>query len=274
MLPYIRAPDLVLLRAGIFGGRWPEGDISLHPFGLLVALGVWVGIGLTLRQCTNRQLPLGAAQSYLIWLLVFGFVSGHVLDLVFYCPQCLARSPQSVLRIWEGQSSFGGFVGAALGSWAWRFRSGISPVPYEAAVSSAFPAAWFFGRLGCAVVHDHPGRLSSAWWAVAYPGAARLDMGLMEALGTLPLAFAFLWMRRKVRNDGFFLGLMCVYYAPLRFGLDFARARDMAGADARYLQLTPAQWGCLGLFMVGVFSLAGARARALRTVGGPGGLGR
>src|SRR5664280_343907 len=169
---YIRAPDLVLLRAGIFGGRWPEGDISLHPFGLLVALGVWIGIGLTLRQCTNRQLPLGAAQSYLIWLLVFGFVSGHVLDLVFYCPQCLARSPQSVLRIWEGQSSFGGFVGAALGSWAWRFRSGISPVPYEAAVSSAFPAAWFFGRLGCAVVHDHPGRLSSAWWAVAYPGAA------------------------------------------------------------------------------------------------------
>ncbi len=172
------------------------------------------------------------------------------------------------MRLWEGQSSFGGFIGAGLGSWAWRCRSGISVIPYAEAVSSSFPAAWLFGRVGCAIVHDHPGRLSSALWAVAYPAGARLDMGLLEAAAILPLALAFLWLRRKPRWPGFFLGVMCVYYAPIRFALDFGRARDVAVADARYLQLTPAQWGCLGLLIVGAFSLAGACARATRAAEG------
>jgi hypothetical protein len=36
-------------------------------------------------------------------------------------------------------------------------------------VGSAFPLAWVFGRAGCATVHDHPGRLSDAWFAVRWP---------------------------------------------------------------------------------------------------------
>ena len=268
MLPYARVPDITLVPARLLGGKWPTDSIAIHPFGLLVAIGVWVGIGLTVQQCRRRRVPLGAIQSYLIWLLVFGFVGGHVLDLLFYCPKCLQRDPGSLIRIWDGQSSIGGFIGAGLGSWAWRWRYRTSVAPFAEAISSSFPAAWFFGRTGCAIVHDHPGRLSTAWWSVAYPGGARLDMGLLEALATVPLAVGFLWLRRKPRAPGFFLGVMCLYYAPLRFALDFARARDVAAADLRYLLLTPAQWGCLGLLGVGVVSLAGARARAARAACG------
>ena len=265
MIPYISVPDIPLVPARFFGGKWPTDAIAFHPFGLLVATGVWVGIGLTLRECRKRRMPLGAVQSYLIWLLIFGFVGGHVFELVFYCPNCVARDPQSLLRLWDGQSSFGGFIGAGLGSWAWHFRSRVSSLPYAEVVSSSFPTAWFFGRVGCSIAHDHPGRLSTAWWAVAFPEGARLDMGLLEAAIVLPLAALFLWLRRKPRSSGFFLGSMCVYYAPVRFALDFARAKDVATSDTRYLQLTPAQWGCLGLFAIGVFLLAGARARAAGT---------
>ena len=38
----------------------------------------------------------------------------------------------------------------------------------------------------------------------------------------------------------------------------FARARDLAGADARYAGLTPAQWACFGLLGMGVYFLWGA----------------
>ena len=87
-------------------------------------------------------------------------------------------------------------------------------------------------------------------------------MGLLEAAMTLPLAVAFLLLRKRSRPKGFFVGVMCVYYAPIRFALDFARANDTAGADARYAQLTPAQWGCVGLLVIGAIALAGACARA------------
>lgn len=201
MIPYARVPDITLVPARLLGARWPADNIALRPFGLLVVVGIWVGIGLTLHACRKRRVPIGAAKSYLIWLLVFGFVGGHVFDLLFYCPQCVLREPRSLLRLWEGQSSFGGFIGAGLGSWAWRCWSGISVIPYAEAVSSSFPAAWLFGRVGCAIVHDHPGRLSSALWAVAYPAGARLDMGLLEAAAILPLALAFLWLR-NANPDG------------------------------------------------------------------------
>ena len=62
-------------------------------------------------------------------------------------------------------------------------------------------------------------------------------------------------------QKGFFVGILCVYYGLVRFTLDFSRTVDIAGADARYLCLTPAQWGCIGLLAVGVFALAGATAR-------------
>ncbi len=261
MIPYVRVPDLTIIPARFVRESWPAQTIAVHPFGLLVAIAIWVGIALTFQQARRVRLPAAAVQSYLIWILVFGFMGGHVLDLVLYCPQCVVSSPGAWFRLPEGQASFGGFLGAALGSWAWSVRHQTSAGVLAETVASSFPAAWFFGRLGCALAHDHPGRVSFVWWAVAYPGVPRLDMGLLEAVVTLPLAVAFLWLRKRSRPKGFFVGVMCVYYAPIRFVLDFARATDIAGADARYAGLTPAQWGCVGLLAVGLISLAGAFAR-------------
>ena len=262
MVPYVQLSNLVLVHKFVVRGRWPDHDISIHPFGALVAFGIWLGIGLVWVQAKRRCVPTGAIQSYLVWLLVGGFLGGHIFDWCFYRGGVFHSDPMSLLRIWDGQSSFGGFLGAGLGSLAWGWRWRTSAMPYAEVVSSSFPAAWFVGRLGCWVAHDHPGRLSSSFWAVAYPGGARLDMGLLEALFTLPLALVFLVLRRKERVPGTFLGAMCTYYAPVRFGLDFSRAQDLATSDERYLRLTPAQWGCIGLFALGLFLLAGAHARA------------
>ncbi len=260
MIPYVRIADLILIPAGFVNG-WPLRAIALRPFGFLVVAAIWFGIVLTLVQSRRIGLPTAAVWSYLVWVVAFGFVGGHFFDLLFYYPESISKEPGAWLRLEQGQSSFGGFLGAAFGSWAWAKRYQCSPWPFAESVASAFPSAWFIGRLGCAVAHDHPGRLSLSWWAVAYPGSPRLDIGLLEAVLTLPVAVACLWLRNRRRPEGFFVGILSVYYAPVRFTLDFARAVDLAGADARYLFLTPAQWGCIGLLVVGVFALAGATAR-------------
>jgi prolipoprotein diacylglyceryltransferase len=54
------------------------------------------------------------------------------------------------------------------------------------------------------------------------------------------------------------------YCDTARFALDFWRARDGRGADARYAILTPAQWLCLVLLAVGLAFLARARQAILR----------
>jgi phosphatidylglycerol:prolipoprotein diacylglycerol transferase len=259
-IPYADLPEIVLVRAG---GLWASSPpLSLKPFAILVASGVYLGALCATRYGQRRGIPARVLASFIVYVVSFGFVLGHVLDLVFYSPERLATDPYAVLRLWAGLSSFGGFVGGAAGALLWRRRYGVPVLPYADVVASALPLGWVFGRAGCAVVHDHPGVASAAWFAVAYPGGSRLDLGLLELILTLPIAVVFLLMQRRAWPWGFFLGALCAVYAPLRFALDFLRIRETVLltspellAERRYGELTPAQWACLALGAFGVMLL-------------------
>ena len=268
LLPYIDIPDLPLpfLQHVPLLGRFvdPAHPPALHKFGLLVATGVYLGSVVSMRHARDRRLDEKKMSDFIFWVLIAGFVSAHVLDVVFYYPQKLLRDPLSLLRIWESLSSFGGFTGAAIGALAWRLYHRERILPYVDTVGSAFPLAWVFGRAGCSVAHDHPGRVSDAWYAVRWPGVVgRYDLGLYELFLTIPLALYVAWSWRKgPKPVGFYTGVMCVYYAPVRFLLDFFRAEEnggLVGGDPRYGGLTPAQWGCFGLFALGLAFLRASR---------------
>lgn len=255
LIPYINIPPLQLVGPTtwtIFGSHVPV-DISIKPFGAVVALGVWIGSELAVRHARVMRLDLQKLQSLIFTTLVWGFVAAHVLDAIFYHPADVVRDPLYLLRIWQSLSSFGGFTGAVAGVLYWRWKHKEPILGFCEAIASAFPAAWVFGRTGCSIAHDHPGMRSDAWFAVQYPGGGRFDLGLYEMLLTIPLALAFLWLARRPRPRGFFLGALCMAYAPTRFALDFLRAHDVADADPRYAGLTPAQWGCFLLLAVGVY---------------------
>lgn len=275
LFPYVTLPELTVLPAGFFWG-FPSIPISIKPFGALVATGVYLGAYLTLRRARRLGLDDKVMASFIAWVVGIGFVGGHVLDEVFYYPERLRADPLSLLRLWDGLSSFGGFTGAFIGMLIWRARYRVPVLPYADNVMALLPVGWVLGRAGCATAHDHPGVLSDSWLAVRYPGASRFDLGLLEMLLTVPLMLAFLWLGKKPRPWGFFSAIACISYAPIRFALDFLRARaavpgDFHGAiDPRYFFLTPAQWECFALLGLGIFLLR----RVLRSVAAGGGFER
>lgn len=265
LVPYVQIPDLTLLPAHLVGG-FPPSTVALKPFGTLVALGLYAGTLSALRVARRRGVSERAMVSFLTWIVISSFFFAHVLDTLSYYPAEALRDPWSLLRLWEGLSSFGGFTGCVLGGVAWRFWHKTPILAYADIVASCFPVSWTFGRLGCSIAHDHPGVQSSVWFAVRYPDGGRLDLGLLELAITVPLMLVFFRLLRKPRPWGFYAGVMCVYYAPLRFLMDFLRERSgvnvgsalLAGGDARYFALTPAQWGCLPLLALGVVLLVRA----------------
>ena len=87
------------------------------------------------------------------------------------------------------------------------------------------------------------------------PYQVRHDLGLYEVIWCLVMIPLFLWLARRERPRGFFLGLVPVLYAPVRFGLDFLRATDLEISDPRYLGLTPGHYGAIVLFLLGVMVL-------------------
>lgn len=257
LIPYFTLPELPLIPARVFHG-FPPVELSIKPFGALVATGVLLGAHLTIQRARRIGLDERVMSSFIAWVVGIGFVGGHVFDELFYYPQRLVADPFSLFKLWDGLSSFGGFLGAIIGMLIWRWRNGVPALPYCDNVMSMFPVGWVFGRTGCATAHDHPGLLSDSWLAVKYPGGARFDLGLLELLLTIPLMLAFLWLAKKPRPWGFFLALGSITYAPLRFALDFLRERDpipgdVRGAiDPRYFYLTPAQWECFLLLALGL----------------------
>ncbi len=235
---------------------------SISSFGALTMLGVYLHFILAGKFAADRGLNAKKMEDFFIWILVFAFVGAHVFDVLFYYPQIVLKNPLYLLLIWKGLSSYGGFVGAIIGGFAFKYAKGENILPYADAVGAAFPWGWMFGRAGCAVVHDHPGRVSDAWYAVRYPSPdgviGRYDLGLYEFLLTIPLAIVvtILW-HRGPRPSGFFVGLICTAYAPVRFFLDFLREDDAGTVpgDPRYGGLTPAQWQSFGLLALGIYFL-------------------
>ncbi len=172
MVPYIHVPDLHI------------GPLPLHPFGILVATGVLIGTSITARRARKLGYDVLQLNSFVTWMLVSAFVLSHMLDSVFYHWDEVVRRPLSVIMLWEGLSSFGGFVGAVVGIVLWKYfviddeqymprlRQRPAPIlPFADLVLSVFPIGWVFGRAGCSTVHDHPGARATAdtLLAVAYP---------------------------------------------------------------------------------------------------------
>jgi phosphatidylglycerol:prolipoprotein diacylglycerol transferase len=248
VIPYFEQPKLHL------------GPITIHAFGALVALGILLAFRLIRRRAPRLGLDPVLAERLAMRMVIVGFISAHVVDRIAYFPRDVLAHPLSLLYIWESISSFGGFLGATLVAvWFVRgHRADALGWRYLDLIAWAFPAAWLLGRTGCALAYDHPGYATSFFLAQRYSDhVIRHNLGLDEALCTIPIVALFGWLGwGKPQPPGFYVGLLALVYAPIRFVLDTLR-----WDDARYLRLTPGQYGSLLLVVVGFLILHKASRR-------------
>jgi phosphatidylglycerol:prolipoprotein diacylglycerol transferase len=242
LIPYFNQPSLSI------------GPVSIHAFGILVALGIFASLLLVYQRAQFLGLDSALSEGMVMWILTAGFIMAHIFDRIAYFPRETFNDPLSLLKIWAGISSFGGFIGAAIGAllFIWHSKMGAERWHYLDLIAYSFPIGWLFGRTGCFVAYDHPGTPTAFFLGQAYrDGVVRHNLGLEEALYTLLIAALFFALGyKKTRPAGFFVGLLSVVYAPGRFFLDYLRI-----TDARYFQHTPGQYGSILLLIFGLWVL-------------------
>ncbi len=237
MVPFIELPRLDL------------GFVVIDAFGVLVVIACIVGLYSSKRRAARVGLDPEEAHTMALWLILGSFTVAHIVAMVFYFPDRLLDNPWEIFFIWAPISSLGGFLGALITSLVYTRVRKLPFLAYADVFVRGIVAAWVFGRMGCSFAHDHPGSRSDFFLAVQYPGGARHDLGFYEFLFTLLLLYPVTrWLGRKPRPDGFFLALVPLLYAPVRFGFDFLRSTDYGNVDPRYLGLTAAQWLCIAMF--------------------------
>jgi phosphatidylglycerol---prolipoprotein diacylglyceryl transferase len=235
VIPYIDIPPYHLF-----------GLIPIQPFGVLVGIALVVGYSLGRRRARLTGLDPQICADGMVWIVVSGFIVAHLVSVIFYFPHRILDNPLVLLAVWSGLSSFGGYVGGALGAYLYFRRKGVSIIKYVDAITFGMVPAWILGRLGCTVVHDHPGRETAFFLGVKYKdGIIRHDLGLYEMLLAVVLTI-IIYSLKKVRPfDGFYPALMLLIYSPVRFVLDYLRV-----GDKTYLGLTPGQY--FSIVMMGV----------------------
>ncbi len=236
MIPYIDIPTIQLF-----------GPLKIQPFGLLVVTGLIVGHRIALRQADARGLDREKVASLVLWTVIGGFILAHLVSEIFYSPDQVARNPLVLLKFWTSLSSYGGFAGGLIGAWLFLRREKLAFWIHADLLATALTAGWFFGRMGCTVVHDHPGKLSDFFLAVRYPGGSRHDLGFYEWLFTIGLNVLVFSLLRRGPKPGTVVVTLMLAYAPVRFLFDFLRT-----ADRHYLGLTPGQYFSVALLLGGL----------------------
>jgi phosphatidylglycerol:prolipoprotein diacylglycerol transferase len=218
----------------------------------MAAAAIVVGHWAAVRRASRRGFDFDLAWRVVTWTVLLGLVGSHLGAILLYEPQRALARPMLLLEVWGEMSSTGGIVGGAAGGW-WAMRreglDGARRLAFLDAIAYAFPFAWLFGRAGCALAHDHLGIPSTSFLAVAFPGGARLDLGLLELLWTIAMCAAWPLLDRRPRPVGFFLAAWLLAYTPVRLILDALRTED-----ARlFVGLTAAQAASLAGFGAGLW---------------------
>lgn len=251
------------------------GPLTIHTWGLFVATGFAVSLWVAHRRARQLGLDGHKVLDLTFWIIIFAFIGARLFHVFFYEWPYYRENFDEIIRIDQGGlSSFGGFIGAVVAFVVYTHRViarhvvpkqsygiataakgglAMTRLKYADLLMFAWPLGHGIGRLGCFLVHMHPGRLSNAPWAVQYPGGARLDMGLIESVGLLSYwVIIYLAPRGRKMFEGFYLISGMIFYGVLRFTLDFFRAADLPMSDARYFGLTPAQYGSAVLVLAGI----------------------
>ena len=252
--------------------------IPIQYFGIIVAAGVLIGASLLRRYAEWHGVSDDHIRGLTGWITVTGFLGAHWFDAFFYNWDKLLKEPILFVKIWDGISSYGGFIGGAMGFalYVWWKRLPVRLFA-DIAITGLLPA-FTIGRIGCTIVSDHVGAFVDksewyAWLAMDYPRdfnnatvlhAANLhredatitmwNLGLVEFLYLVPvnlLVLGLAFRSSKRMPAGFIVVLTGMLYAPVRFFLDFLRPSD---SDPRYFYLTFAQYASILAFGVAAFA--------------------
>jgi phosphatidylglycerol:prolipoprotein diacylglycerol transferase len=209
------------------------GPVAVRWYGMMYVLGFASSYLLVLYQLKKKALGITKAQiDDIYFYLVLGLlVGGRLGYAVFYNLSFYLNNPLEIFVLWHGGMSFhGGVIGTFLfGYWAMKKKK-MAFLRVSDLIVPTIPLGLFFGRIGNFINGELYGKLSTAPWAMVFPGGGphpRHPSQLYEASLEGIVLFAILWIYKgRKKRDGDVLALFLIVYAIFRIFVEFFREPD------------------------------------------------
>lgn len=210
------------------------GPLTLHMYGLMLAIGVVVAARIADRRARRLGLPEGAISEIATITVVAGVVGARVYHL-FTGYDWDEGGLVGALKIWEGGLSIWGAVaGGAIGAVVMAKRKRLPAVLVLDAIAPGVAVAQAIGRWGNWWNQELFGRPTDLPWGLEidvahrpadYPDVATFHpVFLYESLWCLGLFFVLSWAERRFAfRRGQTLALYVALYCVERFAMELMR---------------------------------------------------
>jgi phosphatidylglycerol:prolipoprotein diacylglycerol transferase len=248
------------------------GPLTIHTYGLFVASGFLLGLGLAVRQARKEGIPPHKIVDLGFYILLAAIIGSRLFFISINASHYI-KNPLDILKIWEGGLVFYGGVFLALPAAIWYVKKnglGIWKTADIFAPSIAIGHA--IGRIGCffaGCCYGKPAELLP--WAVTFTDPESLvgaSIGiplhptqLYESAGEFINFLILITLRGYKSFNGQLFMTYLLLYSVLRFIVEFFRG-DMSRGFIIY-NLSISQGISILIFLVAIGGLIILRKRRL-----------
>ncbi len=236
------------------------GPLSFYTWGTLLALAFLIGYYLILREAKKQSIK----EIKIFWLTLFvicGGIFGSRLAYAMQFPSYYFYHPWEIFQFWSGGLMiYGGFFGALAAGTFYIKKAHLNFSQIANIIAPSLALGIFIARIGCSLINDHQGAITSLPWAIEWPdGSLRHPVAEYLSLNGLLLFLILKYGGDKINRLGKFR--LFIWWYPLsRFLLDFTRSTNTQLSDPHYYGLTISQWiSLLVLLILAVFYLVKSR---------------
>jgi phosphatidylglycerol:prolipoprotein diacylglycerol transferase len=236
----------VLIKIGIDPVLVTIGGLKIHWYGIMIAIGLYVGIQVALRDSARRGLNKDQLMNVALLAAVLGIAGGRLYYVVQNNPSFYLHHPAEIIAVWQGGMAFfgamfGGALAVAISAWRWRipFWSLLDVGALGMTIGQAI------GRVGNIINGDIVGYKTNGW-GFEYTNPSTFGplnvpvqpASLYELLISLGL-FLLLWnLRTRIHPEGMLAMLYVVLYSVSQFFIFFVRDNIVILGGLKQAQLT------------------------------------
>jgi prolipoprotein diacylglyceryl transferase len=261
------APVVAAIPAPPIGG-FQLGPLDVRLYGVLIALGAYLGLRWTVRRYDAMGGDAGLAERAALAAILFGFLGARIGYVIPRLDRFVDR-PLDILAIWQGGLAlFGGLTAGTLAVIVVTRRGGGDVARMADAVAPGLPLAQAIGRWGNYFNQELYGRPTDLPWALEVDPAFRRPASvsdsatfhptfLYESLWNVALVLLIVRLdRRRAVPRGALILVYAVGYGLGRFLVELLRIDTVE----RYAGLSRNNWLALLLVLVGIGGLLRMRS--------------